>query len=87
MGFLEWQIKGRWQQLRRRRILLCPGLKTTFCPQMAAQYIYPLCCHSFPRLFGWKLDKLAKEREKHEKTVIIKNLFDAGDFEVSLDLL
>ncbi len=38
---------------------------------------------TFCRLFGWKLDKLAKEREKREKTVIIKNLFDPSDFEVS----
>ena len=39
------------------------------------------------RLFGWKLDKLGKVREKHEKTVIIKSLFDAADFEVNTDLV
>ena len=64
-----------------------PVSKLLFVHRWLHNIFYPLCCHSFPRLFGWKLDKLAKEREKHEKTVIIKNLFDAGDFEVSLDLL
>lgn len=43
--------------------------------------------YSFSRLFEWKPDKLRGEREKHEKTVIVKNLFEPSIFDNHVELI
>lgn len=39
------------------------------------------------KLFDWRPDKLRGERSKHEKTVIIKNLFDPSVFDTDVGLI
>lgn len=39
------------------------------------------------KLFDWRPDKLRGERSKHEKTVIIKNLFDPEIFDTDVGLI
>jgi hypothetical protein len=39
------------------------------------------------RLFDWRPDKLRGERSKHEKVVIVKNLFDPAIFDKEVSLL
>lgn len=39
------------------------------------------------RLFDWHPDKLRGERSKHEKVVIVKNLFDPAIFDKDVSLL
>ncbi|KAK6641512.1 hypothetical protein RUM44_013224 [Polyplax serrata] len=39
------------------------------------------------KLFEWKPEKLRGEREKHEKTVIIKNLFEPSIFDSHMELI
>lgn len=39
------------------------------------------------KLFDWRPDKLRGERSKHEKTVIIKNLFDPKIFDTDVGLI
>jgi len=44
------------------------------------------CCAYF-RLFDWRPDKLRGERSKHERVVIVKNLFDPAIFDKDVSLL
>jgi HIV Tat-specific factor 1 len=39
------------------------------------------------RLFDWRPDKLRGERSKHERVVIVKNLFDPAIFDKDVSLL
>lgn len=39
------------------------------------------------RLFDWRPDKFRGERSKHEKIVIVKNLFDPADFVKDVKLI
>lgn len=39
------------------------------------------------RLFDWRPEKMRGERSKHEKTVIIKNLFHPDIFEKEVQLI
>lgn len=43
----------------------------------------PLSC----RLFDWRPDKMRGERSRHERIVIIKNLFDPSTFDERVDLI
>lgn len=38
-------------------------------------------------MFDWRPDKLRGERESHERTVIIKNLFDPNIFDENVELI
>lgn len=38
-------------------------------------------------MFDWRPDKLRGERSKHERTVVIKNLFDPSIFDTDVGLI
>jgi HIV Tat-specific factor 1 len=44
-------------------------------------------CFAYFRLFDWRPDKLRGERSKHERVVIVKNLFDPTVFDKEVSLL
>lgn len=49
--------------------------------------LFYLKCIIYCRLFDWRPDKLRGERSKHEKVVIVKNLFDPAVFDKEVSLL
>lgn len=48
--------------------------------------IYYNSCSCF-RLFDWRPEKVIGERAKHEKVVVIKNLFDSSTFDKDVGLI
>lgn len=56
-------------------------------PKVNYKIFYFFCDISVSRLFDWRPDKLRGERSKHEKVVIIKNLFTPELFDEAVHLI